>query len=66
MPPLSPIKGGESTEAVGGVYDISNLDRLGSTEVEQVQCVIDGVNKLSDMEQLLEKGEKIDHLLPPM
>ncbi|XP_022093137.1 arginine kinase-like isoform X2 [Acanthaster planci] len=57
---------GEFTEAVGGVYDISNLDRLGSTEVQQVQCVIDGVNKLSDMEQLLEKGEKIDHLLPPM
>ncbi|XP_038074294.1 arginine kinase-like isoform X2 [Patiria miniata] len=55
---------GEFTDAVGGVYDISNLDRLGTTEVQQVQCVIDGVNKLSDMEELLEKGEKIDHLLP--
>jgi len=55
---------GEFTEAVGGVYDISNLDRLGTTEVQQVQCVIDGVNLLTKMEKCLEKGESIDNLLP--
>jgi creatine kinase len=55
---------GEFTEAVGGVYDISNLDRLGTTEVQQVQCVIDGINLLSKMEKCLEKGECIKDLLP--
>ncbi|XP_071794273.1 arginine kinase-like isoform X1 [Asterias amurensis] len=55
---------GEFTEAVGGVYDISNLDRLGTTEVQQVQCVITGINLLVQMEKCLEKGEPIDELLP--
>ena len=61
---FSPFLGGEFTEAVGGVYDISNLDRLGTTEVQQVQCVINGINLLTKMEKALEKGEAIDSLLP--
>jgi len=55
---------GEFTEGVGGVYDISNLDRLGTSEVQQVQCVIDGVTTIINMEKKLEKEEAIDDLLP--
>ena len=56
--------GGVDTEATGGIFDISNLDRLGSSEVKQVQIVVDGVNKLIELEKALEKGENIDKLLP--
>ncbi|XP_072163723.1 arginine kinase-like [Diadema setosum] len=55
---------GEFTEGVGGVYDISNLDRLGTSEVEQVQCVIDGVSTIIEMEKRLEKDEDIEDLMP--
>ena len=55
---------GELTEAVGGVYDVSNLDRLGTSEVEQVNCVIKGVKLIIEMEKRLEKGESIDDLIP--
>ena len=56
--------GGVDTASVGGIYDISNSDRLGSSEVEQVQCVVDGVNLLIEMEKKLEGGESIDSLIP--
>ncbi|KFU87114.1 hypothetical protein M959_05523, partial [Chaetura pelagica] len=51
--------GGVDTEATGGVFDISNLDRLGKSEVELVQLVIDGVNYLIDCERRLERGQDI-------
>lgn len=56
--------GGVDTAAVGGTFDISNADRLGFSEVELIQFVIDGVNTLIQMEKRLEKGEKIDDLIP--
>ncbi|XP_005991657.1 creatine kinase, muscle b [Latimeria chalumnae] len=56
--------GGVDTEAVGGVFDISNADRLGSSEVEQVQMVIDGVKLMIEMEKRLEAGKAIDDLMP--
>lgn len=56
--------GGVDTAAVGGVFDISNADRLGFSEVELVQMVVDGVNLLVDMEKRLEAGESIDDLMP--
>jgi len=56
--------GGVDTAATGGTYDISNADRLGYGEVQLVQWVVDGVNKLIEMEKRLEKGEKIDDLIP--
>ncbi|XP_069494229.1 creatine kinase B-type isoform X1 [Ambystoma mexicanum] len=56
--------GGVDTAAVGGVFDISNADRLGFSEVELVQMVVDGVKLLIDMEKHLEKGESIDGLIP--
>ena len=54
--------GGVDTEAVGGTYDISNADRLGSSEVEQVQGVVDGVRLLIAMEKQLEAGKSISSL----
>nr|CAB3231446.1 creatine kinase U-type, mitochondrial-like [Phallusia mammillata] len=56
--------GGVDTAAVGGTFDISNLDRLGKSEVELVQQVIDGVSLLVDMEKKLEKKQSIQHLIP--
>ncbi|KAK9532002.1 hypothetical protein VZT92_011385 [Zoarces viviparus] len=56
--------GGVDTAAVGGVFDISNADRLGFSEVELVQMVVDGVNLLVDMEKHLEAGESIDDIIP--
>merc|ERR1712121_242968 len=56
--------GGVDTASTDGTFDISNLDRLGSSEVQQVQQVIDGVKTLVDMEKRLMKGESIQALLP--
>ncbi len=56
--------GGVDTEATGGTFDISNMDRLGFSEVELVQQVIDGVKLLVEMEKKMEKKEKIDDILP--
>lgn len=56
--------GGVDTAAEGGIFDISNADRLGFSEVELVQGVIDGVNLLIDMEKRLEQGGSIDDLIP--
>nr|CAB3231439.1 creatine kinase, flagellar-like [Phallusia mammillata] len=56
--------GGVDTASTDGTFDISNSERLGSSEVEQVQCVVDGVNLLIKMEKQLEAGDEIDDLLP--
>ncbi|NWI96588.1 KCRB kinase, partial [Pitta sordida] len=56
--------GGVDTAAVGGVFDVSNADRLGFSEVELVQMVVDGVKLLIEMEKCLEKGQSIDDLMP--
>lgn len=56
--------GGVDTASVGGVFDISNADRLGSSEVDQVQLVVDGVKLMIEMEKKLEKGESIDGMIP--
>ncbi|KAI1900430.1 hypothetical protein AGOR_G00049860 [Albula goreensis] len=51
--------GGVDTAAVGDTFDISNNDRLGKSEVELVQLVIDGVNFLIECEKRLERGQDI-------
>ncbi|CAB3977814.1 creatine kinase B-type-like, partial [Paramuricea clavata] len=56
--------GGVDTAAVGSTFDISNADRLGFSEVELVQLVVDGVNHLIKIEKRLEKNQKIDDLIP--
>ena len=49
---------------MGSVFDISNSDRLGFSEVELVQSVIDGVNLLINIEKRLEKNKSIEDLIP--
>jgi len=44
---------GEHSESEGGVYDISNRRRLGVTEVECVQDMVDGVVELIATEKSL-------------
>jgi len=44
----------------GGIWDISNVDRLGKTETELVQIVIDGVNKCIELEKVLADGGSIE------
>jgi len=56
--------GGVDTKSVGGVFDVSNADRLGFSELELLQFMTDGVRLLIDMEKRLEKKEKIDDLIP--
>ena len=56
--------GGVDTAAKGGVYDISNSDRIGFSEVQLVQKVVDGVKLLIQMEKCLDKGKDINDLLP--
>jgi len=56
--------GGEHTAAVDDVYDISNRARLKKSEREFAQLVIDGVNKLIEMEKRLEEKKDITDLLP--
>ena len=56
--------GGVDTASTDGTFDISNSDRLGSSEVDQVQKVVDGVKLLVSMEKKLEKGESINETLP--
>jgi len=56
--------GGVDTAAEGGVFDISNADRLGFSEVQLVQGVVTGVELLIEMEKRLESGDSIDDLIP--
>ena len=56
--------GGVDTAVDDGVYDVSNNDRLGFSEVELVQFVVTGVNLLIEMEKLAEKGKPYDNLIP--
>ncbi|XP_061414459.1 creatine kinase U-type, mitochondrial-like [Lethenteron reissneri] len=57
--------GGVDTAATGDTFDISNLDRLGKSEVELVQMVVDGVNYLIECEKRLERGQDI-RVPPPL
>jgi len=48
---------GEHSAAVGGKFDVSNKQRLGFSEVELVQKMIDGVSKVIEYEELLAAGK---------
>ena len=50
---------GESGGQTGITYDISNKHRLGYSEVELVQCMIDGVNTLVAEDRELQKKHGI-------
>ena len=47
---------GEHSDSSDGKYDISNRQRLGFTEVQLVQKLIDGVSAVIEVERLLEEG----------
>lgn len=47
---------GEHSAAVGGKFDISNKQRLGFSEVQLVQKMIDGVTKVIEYEKMLGAG----------
>ena len=49
---------GEHSEAVGGLYDISNRERMGLTEFQAVEKMYKGVRELIKMEQNLEGNSK--------
>jgi len=52
--------GGVDTASEGGMFDISNADRLGFSELELVQMLVDGVNTLIAIEKKLLAGENAD------
>ncbi|XP_065148038.1 creatine kinase U-type, mitochondrial-like [Paramisgurnus dabryanus] len=56
--------GGEDTAVIRNTFDISNLYRIGQSEVQLVQTVIDGVNYLIECEKRLEKGQDITIPVP--
>jgi len=56
--------GGVDTASTDGVFDISNADRLGFSELQLVQRVVDGVNLFIQMEKRLEQGQSIKDLMP--
>jgi len=52
--------GGVDCEAEGGIYDISNADRIGFSEIELVNMLIAGVHFMVNLEKRMEKGENVD------
>merc|ERR1712150_80182 len=52
--------GGVDSDSVGGVWDVSNADRLGKSETQLVNIFIEGVAQLIKWEQALEEGKDIE------
>ena len=57
---------GVDSASVGGVWDISNADRLGKSEVQLCNIFIEGVAKVIKWEQALEEGKDIDEEIKAM
>merc|ERR1719353_1673406 len=55
---------GVDSGSAGGIWDISNADRLGVSEVELVNLMIEGCAQLVKMEQALETGGSIYPFMP--
>jgi creatine kinase len=53
---------GEHSPAVGGKFDVSNKQRLGYSEVQLVQKMIDGVTKVIELEEMLASGKTPDDI----
>jgi len=51
-------------ELLSGVMFIHSTQTLGMCEVHSVQRLCDGVNRLIELERMLERGENIDNALP--
>ena len=52
-------QGGERDTTYSGVFDVSNRHRLGYSEVQLVQTMLDGLEKLIALEKKLEAGETV-------
>lgn len=50
---------GVDSDSVGGIWDISNADRLGKSEIMLVNTFIEGVSMVIQWEQRLERGDDI-------
>ena len=50
---------GEHSAAEGAKFDVSNKQRLGFTEVQLMQKMIDGVTKVISLEEKLAAGQKL-------
>ena len=53
---------GEHSAAVGAKWDISNKQRIGFSEVQLVQKMIDGVSKVIEIEEKLAGGATADEI----
>ena len=53
-------KHGEKDSRQSGIFDVSNRHRLGFSEVELIQLMIEGVAYLVDLEKKAEAGEEIN------
>ena len=42
-----------------GIFDIANAERLGRTEVQWINIMIQGISKLIELEKKLEGGETV-------
>lgn len=57
-------RGGAGVDSLSnpeGIFDISNADRIGFSEVELVNTMINGTLEVIKLEQALERGESIDN-----
>jgi creatine kinase len=55
---------GVDSASSGGIWDISNADRLGKSETTLVNIFIEGAAQIIRWEKMLQAGMSIDHLLP--
>ncbi|KAL7474681.1 hypothetical protein ACHAW6_000645, partial [Cyclotella cf. meneghiniana] len=53
-------KYGETDRQYTGIFDISNAERLGKSEVHLINVMVKGVAKLIELERRLEQGEAVD------
>jgi protein-arginine kinase len=51
---------GHTDRRYTGIFDVSNAERLGKSEVQLLNIMIQGVGKLIELERKLEKGEIVD------
>jgi creatine kinase len=50
----------QDTGRYTGIFDIANSERLGQSEVQVINTMINGVGRLIALEKKLEKGEKVN------
>jgi len=55
---------GVDSASEGGIFDISNADRIGKSEITLVNTFIEGAATFIKWEGMLEKGQSIDKLVP--